>query len=699
MAYIIGIDTGGTFTDIVVLSEDDGKVTTDKAPSTPRDFSIGVIDAVENAARQLGMSGFQLLNNTAIFAIGTTVATNMLLTHTGTKTGHITTKGFEDTLLIGRVNQKIAGLSGIDVLDLARLDKARPVIPRNLIKGVTERIDYKGEVIVPLVYQETAQVVRDLVEKEHVEAIAVVLLWSFMNPEHEQEIKKIINQMYPQIYVTISSELVPKIKEYERAATTSINAYVGKGTSRYISSLGTRLKENGLKLPPMIMQNMGGFTTADEACRKPVLTCNSGPAGGVVGAQALANLLGYKNIITTDMGGTSFDVGLVVNGVSQFASQLILDKYVTLNPTIDVTSIGAGSGSIAWIEPDTGLLKVGPQSAAADPGPVCYEKGGTEPTVTDANIVLGRYPGHLLGGKIKLNKEKSFSAIKTKIADPLKMDVATAAISIIDIVDSHMADLIRKVTVAKGYDPGDFVIFSFGGAGAAHVGSYGYVGSKTAIIPNFASEFSAFGICSSDVIHINELSEPMRYPFGTERITAIYQDLENKALKDFQAEGFSRENILLTRLVDLRYIGQIQEMATRVPAGDLNHQDMERVIDEFEAAYELKYGKGSAYKIAGIEATTYRVHGVGKIIKPSPKKRRRGPANSSAAIKEKRDVYFRECDGFRLINVYDRGKLQPGNIVEGPAIIEAVDTTVVVHPGQTVKLDGYSNMIMQLSQG
>lgn len=697
MGFIVAIDTGGTFTDCVAVNEN-GDVVTNKVPSTPKDFSLGVLNGVKGLGEILNRPTTELLQETPTFGHGSTVAINTLLTRTGSKTGLITTKGFEDTLSIGRIRQKVAGMSEREIMNVAELDKADPIVPRALIRGVTERVDYKGAVIVSLDLDETRQVIKELAE-DGVEGIAVVLLWSFMNPDHEMEIKKMINEMYPEMFVSISSELAPVIKEYERTATTCINAYLGKVTSNYISTLDEKLEGAGLDHPPMIMQAMGGFVSSQEACEKPIVTLASGPVGGVIGAKVLAGLMGYENVITTDVGGTSFDVGLVVRGETEFASAPVFSKYHISIPMVDIISIGSGGGSIAWLEPGTGLLKVGPQSAGADPGPACYGVGGVEPTVTDADLILNRYdPDYFLGGRMKIDREKALAAMKEKIADPLKLDVAEAAIGVVDIVNSQMADLLRKVTVGRGYDPRDFVVFAFGGAGPAHGCAYAMdVGVKYAIIPYYASVFSAFGITTSDVVHIKEMSVPETVPVDIKRVNAIYDKLTEDIMEEFRRDEIGEEKIGLTRSMDLRYKGQVHEVRTQVPPKELTEEDMGTVVDEFEKAYEDKYGKGTAYRAAGIEAVTYRVSGIGKILKSQLTKYKSESEDSSGARKGTRDVFFKERGGFHPTPVYDRERLRTGNIVEGPSVIESLDTTVLVHPEQIARVDEYLNIIIQLS--
>lgn len=424
--YQLGVDCGGTFTDCVVIDAL-GRPAQGKAASTPEDFSIGMLNSIEYAAKSLGLSLRSLLESADVLVHGTTVATNALLTGSGARVGLIVTKGFEDTVLIGRVRQKVAGLREEEIIHAVRLDKPEPLVPRTMIRGVTERIDYKGKVIVPLSREEVVQAIKDLVDKG-VEAIGVCLLWSFVNTGHEQEIKKIASELYPDMFVVLSSELTPKIGEYERMATTMMNCYLGPVVSKYIETLEQKFSHLGLGSPFLITQVMGGAFPAKEVKQKSVNTLSSGPVCGVTAAGFLGNILGYEKIICTDVGGTSFDVGLIIDGREQYSRVPIVGQYHLSIPMIDIVSIGTGGGSIAWIEQVTHVLRVGPRSAGAHPGPACYDRGGEEPTLTDAGVVLGYInPDFFLGGRMKLNKEKAISAVKEKIADPLHMKIAEAA--------------------------------------------------------------------------------------------------------------------------------------------------------------------------------------------------------------------------------------------------------------------------------
>jgi N-methylhydantoinase A len=694
MSYVIAVDSGGTFADCIVVDRA-GRVTAAKAPSTPDDFSRGVLDSVARAAEQIGISLEELLAQSNLFGHGTTVATNALLTRSGSKTGLITTRGHEDALIIGRTVQKVAGLSESEITYLVHLDKADPIIPRPLIKGITERVDYKGALIVSLDEDDVRRAVQELAGAE-CEAIAVSLLWSFLHPAHERRVRAIIHEMYPNIVVSLSHELAPVIKEYERTATTAINAYLGQVTGRYLAALGERLNDDGFKQDPVIMQSSGGVVPVEEAQARAVALLSSGPAGGVIGAVELGKQLGFKDLITTDVGGTSFDVGLVVDGEPQFSLTPVFAKYHTVLPSIDIPSIGAGGGSIAWIEPGTNLLKVGPRSAGAVPGPVCYGAGGTEPTATDANVVLNRLnPDFFLGGTKKLDAAKARAAIEEKIARPLGLTVEEAALGIVNILDAKMADLVRKVSIGRGYDPRDFVLLAFGGAGPLHVGAYASdVGVKEIIIPAHASEFSAWGIAGSDLVNLRQVSEPMIAPFDPARLNAIYAQLENDARVALRREGFADDAMTMRRNIDMRYRGQIHEVRVPMPSIALTAEVLRQVHQTFEDIYNRKYGQGASYRQAGIEARTYQVRGIGRIPRPAAVRASLNGTDASAAIKEMRSVYFK--GGFILTTIYAREQMRAGQQIFGPAIVEAVDTTALIYPGRMLRIDEYGNLRMSV---
>jgi N-methylhydantoinase A len=695
VSSVIAVDSGGTFTDCVVVGGD-GTVTTAKAPSTPSDFSVGVVESVAAAAQLLGENLDALLGDTVLFAHGTTVATNALITRSGSPVGLVTTKGHEDALIIGRTIQKAAGLSDAQLRNLAHLEKADPIVSRPMIKGVTERVDYKGEVIVPLDLDEARRAVSELVD-QGAQAVAVCLLWSFMNPAHERAVEEMVRSEFPGLFVTSSHRVAPVIKEYERGATTVLSAYLSSATETYISSLQKKLSSNGLRRDPVLMQSSGGVTSAEEAKGFAVTLLSSGPAGGVLGAAALGRMIGVEHIVTTDVGGTSFDVGLVVDGEPLMTGTPVFDKYHTVLPVIDVASIGAGGGSIASIEPGTGHLKVGPRSAGADPGPVCYGTGGIEPTVTDADVVLGRIdPSYFLGGTRKLDVALAEEAIRVRLAEPLGVTVTEAAMGVVEIIDARMADLVRMETIGRGYDPREFALFAFGGAGPLHVGAYGLeVGAAPIVIPAHSSVFSAFGIAGSDLVTVHQASDPMVAPFDVDRLNGLFTRIESEVRADLVAKGVAPDGISCSRQIEMRYRGQVHEIRVPVESKTLELADLEVVRGEFERRYNLRYGRGSSYGEAGIEARTYLVRGVGHLKKPDRRPQAIGDPDPSSARSGTRDVYFRDL-GFVPCPVFRREQLEPGNVTKGPAVIEALDTTVLVHPAQLARVDGWANILIEL---
>ncbi len=698
MGFLIGVDTGGTFTDCVVVDEA-GKMTIAKAPTTPEDFSRGVIASIENAAISLRISLNDLLKNTAALLHGTTIATNIVISGNGAKTGLLTTKGHRDAIFIMRVAGRTAGLTMEKLQDFATTHKPKPLVPKMMTEEIHERVDYKGKIIVPLNLEKTEESIKRLINKD-VESLAVSLLWSFKNPNHELKIREMINRIVPDIPVSISSEIAPRLGEYERTMTTVMNAYTLPAMGRYIRSLNKLLTSKGLKAPLLILQASGGAMAAERAEQIPVVTMNSGPSAGVLGCSYLGELIGHKNIICTDVGGTSFDVGLVVDGAPVISPFSLANQQAMYIPRVVTESIGSGGGTIAHIEAKNLRLKVGPQSAGALPGPACYDSGGTEPTITDADLILGYInPDYFLGGEIKLNKSKAESIIKRKIADPLGMTVEEAAASIVEIVDNQMADLVRKITVETGYDPRDFVLYAYGGAGPTHVGGYARdLGVRQIVCPLgiSAGVFSAFGISVSDIKHVYQLSYPMLEPFDLAAIQAAYKDMEGQAKAELTKEGIKEQAISMTRFAELRYKGQINEVSTKVPKGNIDQNWANDMIENFERTYEALYGKGSGFRQGGIEVVAFRVEAVGKRKKPQLAKQVEVSLTASPPLKAKRNCYWREFGKFVESPIYDGIKIVRGNLINGPAIIELPTTTVVVHPKQRLEVDEYGNLLISL---
>ena len=481
--YLCGLDIGGTFTDCVIV-DDGGRVVSAKAPSTPGDFAEGLMHALEAAAGKVGQPVRELLANTSLVSHGTTVGTNAIVQKRGARVGLVTTRGHNDVIHIMRGSRGLDGREVRQVVHIPESRKPSPVVPKRLIRGVSERVDCFGQVVVPLNEGQAEQAIRELLA-EDVQAIAICFLWSFLEPAHERRVKAIVRDLAPGLFVTCSHELVPKWGEYERTTASCLNAYVGPVTTSYLADIEGRLARAGYGAPLQITQAAGGTIPVEVARRSPLLTLDSGPVAGVMGSRHSAGAMGYENVITTDMGGTSFDIGVIHGGEPAYSFRSKVHQYEYYLPKVDIQAIGSGGGSMVRIDEVTGTLRVGPESAGAEPGPVCYGRGGDVPTVTDADLVLGRLnPDNFAGGTMRLDLPAARRAIE-RVADRLGMDVDACAAGITQIVEFQMADLIHKATIRKGFDPRDFVVFAFGGAGPAHAGVFAAeLGVSKVVIPS-----------------------------------------------------------------------------------------------------------------------------------------------------------------------------------------------------------------------
>ncbi len=700
--YSVGVDIGGTFTDVVVLDEE-GNLRTYKTSSTPADLGEGVVEGLRLAASGLDLTLEQLLTDTAYFGHGTTAATNAFIERKGSKTGLITTRGFGDTLLIQRMLGMTAGLREEQMSRYSLRAYPDPLIPPEMIFEVTERVDYKGAEIVPIQEEDVRHAARALANAG-VRTVAVCLLWSFKNPAHERRVREIFHREAPEIEINLSSDVIPVIREYERTATTAINAYLRSVIGTYIGRLQTGLQDKGLKGPFLIMNSIGGVVTADEAPTKAVTLLTSGPTGGVVGSLSLGKVLGHSHIITTDMGGTSFDAGLIVEGRPLLSTITTVEKYHILTPMISIDTIGAGGGSIARVE--GGHLRVGPESAGADPGPVCYGRGGERPTVTDADLVLGILnPDYFLGGRIPLDRPKAEEAIRRHVAEPLGISVPEAAAGIRRVIDNRMADRLRRLTLEKGHDPRDFVLYAYGGAGPVHCTAYGAeLHVQKILVPVTATVHSAFGAVASDLHYTFEISDLMRTPAHFDvaskhlppgRINEIFEMLEEQGRRALEANEIPPDRMRLYRSTDFRFRRQTNEVLIPTPDGELNEQAVDSLVADFEARYEQLYGPGSAFREAGIEITTFRVEAVGLM---NPCQLREYPlekGEAEAARKETRDVYFPKQGGSVPTPIYEGEALRAGWTIPGPAIIEYPGTTIAVGPSQKAALDPFLNVAIE----
>ncbi|WP_375001256.1 hydantoinase/oxoprolinase family protein [Aeromicrobium sp. CTD01-1L150] len=694
----VGVDTGGTFTDIVVMDAA-GAIHATKAPTTPESLEVGVFDALQLVAEHRGESVRDLLAKVATFGHGTTQATNALIERRGTPTGLITTEGFGDTLLIQRLMGFTAGVPVERLGDFSERRYPDPLVPRNLIAEVPERIDHAGKVIVPLDDDAVRRAVSDLVDAG-IDSFAVSLLWSFRNPAHEVRVRQIIDEVAgASAYVSLSSEVNPVLGEYERTATTVLNSYLGPVVERYLESLERRLRDEGLAGRFSVLNSIGGVMSAREASLRGVLLLGSGPTGGVLGSHHLATQLGHRNIITSDMGGTSFDVGLVVDGKPVVKAVTEVAKYHVATPMVDIAAIGAGGGSIASVV--NGTLRVGPASAGSYPGPVCYGRGGSEVTVTDADVALGVIdPDNFLGGRMAIDKSAAEGAIRTQIAEPLGMSVVEAAAGIREIVDARMADTLRELTVGRGHDPRDFDLYAYGGAGPMHCAGFGAeLGVKSIVVPATSMAHSAYGALSADIHHGAERSESIRSAraseepweeFDREHIAAIFKDLEHEVLQRLKADDVADVDIEIDRSIDMRYRSQTHELIIPV-SGDLGDvAAMRDLVLLFERTYEETYGKGSGFREAGIELTTFRVAGIGRTVKPSFSRFLPAPR----AERPSRQVFDVQASAWLDAEVADWTEMVPGERLAGPVVIEHPTTTVYVASQQGVHIDQIGNLLI-----
>jgi N-methylhydantoinase A len=694
--FIVGIDTGGTFTDIVVLHPG-GQITINKSATTPKDFSRGVMDAIVVAAQSLGMTPKQFLQRTAMFKHGTTVATNALITRRGAKVGLITTRGFEDTVYVMRAIGRVDGLDEMEIKHVTKVTKPTPLVPRQSIRGIYERIDYRGEIVIPLDQAGVRDCVRELVEEQGVEAVAVCLLFSWMNPAHEQQIAAIIRELYPHrdLPVTLSHQLAPQMGEYARSNTAIVNSFLWNTIDRYISDLNSKLKSAGLPDDLMVMQANGGIVRPQQMTG--VGTLQSGPAGGMIATAFVARMLGHANVITADMGGTSFDVGLLTEYQFAHAREPVAERFRLLQPMIGVESIGAGGGTIARVDRVTGRLLVGPDSAGADPGPVCYGIGGTQVTVTDANVVLGYIdPDYFLGGRRKLDATAAEDAIERQIAAPLGLSTIEAAAGIYDVINSEMSDLIRRQVVRAGHVLEEYVIYAFGGAGPVHAAGYGTeLGINRVYVFPISPVFSAFGVAASDVVHTRRVTRHLVAPIDTNVLREEIHAIEASLGEMMRAEGFAVDKVTFRRTLYMRYTRQVNEVPVQIPAPAKGNLDRNAIEAAFNAKYEEMYGTGASHAEAGIEVIAIAIDAIGATVKPRLRAFPLGGRDPGHARKGSRRAYFtNKCSGFRDAAIYDYPRLQPGNTVEGPAIIETPFTTVVVPQDHCAQMDGYLNIVL-----
>ncbi len=680
MSYRLGVDVGGTFTDLALYDTETNRLELTKTPSTPLNQALGVIAGIRELMERHAVSP----DRVDFFIHGTTVATNTLLERKGAKTALIVTAGFRDILQIGRQDRP-------SLYDW-RIRRSDPLAPRHLRFEVLERVVHTGEVLVPI-QDEALDRVIERIEDADVDAVAVCLLHSYANPAHERAIGDAISRALPNTPVSLSHQILPEFKEYERMSTTIINAYVAPVMERYLRRLEESISEVGLKSELYIMQSNGGTMGIETAIERPVHTILSGPAAGVIGAVAIAQQAGKPNSISIDMGGTSFDVSLSYRGEVRRTQESELERLPIKLPMVDVHTLGAGGGSVAWIDPG-GALRVGPRSAGADPGPACYGNGGLEATVTDANLVLGRLGAtSLLGGTMTLDTALAQSVITERVARPLGLSLEEAAEGIVQVVNASMVKGIRVVSVSKGYDPREFCLVAFGGAGPLHVSELAQeMDIPTVLVPVAPGVTSALGLLMADLRH--DFAQTALKP-GSElsptEITSWYEQLEAQAMEQMSREGVAPERVTLGRAADARYVGQGYELEVAVASGKLEQRHVDEIMERFHDAHARSYGYDS--RDNAIEVVNLRVTALAAMPRPELA-RASGDAGGdpSGALIGEREVYFRNRPV--RARIYDRSRLRPGDAMTGPAIVEQLDSTTLVWADQTATVDRYLNLLL-----
>ena len=670
--HVIGVDVGGTFTDVFVLDESTGKVEISKVPSTRGDQSVGFMAGIRAKVPDLA--------TVATVVHGTTVGTNALLERKGAKTGVITTRGFRDVLEMRRRDRPTTwGLWGT----------FEPVVPRDLRLEVAERTLADGTIHTAVDLDQVRAAAKTLIEKG-CEAVALIFINAFANDTNERAAAEALRAVWPNPHVSISTELLPEIREFERASTTALNAYLQPPVGSYLQRLENRLKEGGSDAQILIVQSNGGVMSVESARRRPVRTALSGPAAGVIACQAVAVAAGFPNVITCDMGGTSFDVSLIANGEAALAAQTSIDfGMVVRTPMIEIVTIGAGGGSIAGLDRG-GLLQIGPESAGSDPGPVCYGKGNTRPTVTDANVVMGRIDAErpIGGGKNKLDVAAAKTAIETHVGKPLGLDVMAAAEAIIRVANARMAGAIRLVSIERGFDPRDFAIMPFGGGGSLHVSALmREVGLGRALVPRFPGVTSALGCVIADMRH--DFVRTVNRVLDQIDMASLAQQAKDSAeeggkLLDAAGVGFASRSVRLS--LDMHYLGQTHTLSVPLEANEFSTNG---VMAAFERAYEAAFGrtlKGVAAKVLNL-----RVAAIGH--RPKFDLRTMAPTSTTMPTPRHRDVWMEGA--WHKTAIYPRMELPVGAKIAGPAILEQPDTTILVEPGFAAQVDAFGNLVIE----
>ena len=686
MTYRLGIDVGGTFTDFVLVDQK-GRVTEAKTPSTSTDPGKAISKGLKEIASRLGISTAELLADCQLLIHGTTIALNTLIQRSGAKTGLICTEGFRDALEIRRSYRDVR-------YDFRHLPPPA-LVPRFLRVPVRERVDKNGQVVIPLSEDDVRRAV-DIFKREEVQAVAVCLLWSFYNPAHERRSAEILREEMHEAFVSLSVDVAPQIREYDRVSTTVLNAYVGPRLNDYLRQVEELLRLLGYRGEIRYLQPNGGVAASEVIAARPILALNSGPAAGPAAGHFFGRQLDCDNLITMDMGGTSFDVCLINHGATEIKGTSDFQGYRLATPMVNINTIGAGGGSIASL--DHGILRVGPQSAEAVPGPACYNRGGTAPTVTDADVVLGYLnPEALLGGKFQIDAFLAHKVIEENIARPLNMTVPQAALGIFEVVNHNMANAISEISLQRGYDPRDFVLVAAGGQGPVHAGELARaLNIPRVIIPKLASTFCAFGALVTDLRHDYKRSFAFRLAdLDLEPLERMFLEIEEEGYGELALEGIKSREALVTRSLEMRYVGQIYEVSVDVSDLKLTPDAVPEIQERLHQQHEKEY--------------TYRHEtGVGEIINATVSLLGRLPeiqlpvhdtsvTDASGAHVGERRVLFPGLGKPLSIPIYDGAQLRPGNLVAGPAVVEENNTTIVVYPDFELELTPRNAYLMRLA--
>jgi len=684
----LGVDVGGTFTDLIYVDDEAGVVQVHKVPTTPDDPSRGTVRGIEDLCESVGTAPAQL---DQVFH-GTTIATNIVIEHNGARVGLITTEGYRDILHIAR-HKKPLNFSNYQDLPWQR----HPIVRRRHRLTVPERITRDGSVLVPLDEEKAREQVRKL-KDAGVEAVAVCFLFSFLNPQHEARVAEIVREEFPEAFLSVSSEVLPQYREYERFSTVCLNAYVGPTVSRYVRRLEDELRGLGVRTGVHLMTSASGVATADGAVARPVNLLMSGPVAGVVGGIWAGREAGFDNVITLDVGGTSADIGLAQEG--RLRMKHLLDTrvgpYQAMIPMVDVDTIGAGGGSIAYVDAG-GIFRVGPRSAGADPGPAAYGRGGTEPTATDALVNLGWLaPEAFLGGDMRLRADLARAAFEDGPARALGMSVEEASMGAVQILTHSMVQSIEENSVRKGYDPRDFALVAEGGAGPLFAAQIALeVGTPWVLVPSYPGVTAALGLLATDMVYEYVSTVYQRVSrLDTAALEEAFAALEAQARDQLLEDGVPEDRILVQRVADCRYLGQGYELRVDCGAGAIDDAWVRKLRSDFDERHEREYSR--RFEDSDVEIPNLRVRGIGLQPKLRAPEAEPGPESPAAALRHEGEAWFRVGGALRKVatRFYDRQALRAGNVLEGPAIVHQYDSTTVVPPGLAARVDRFGNVVI-----